>query len=698
MRTNVKTLFCVLLFLSVFIFSVADLVPPLDVMTTPFSPTPVSASEEENVDSFNVHPANRWTESNEGFTAAIANGRLNMSDTGDGSTDYYYIQRGLSSLDNQIEFSFMFDVKENDSGGATDVMTLLILDSSGSDYFYLANYNVRDKQVAKSQLIYIDTGGTERKLNLTGSERLMDEEWYLFTMDFDFLRNKMDFKLEFFNGTDVWDYDWTDISSAYRPRIFDKEDLMVRIYCRGNQNNKRYCFYVDWVDAPFKEREWVHYNRPSDENFIHDHWAGATVEDDIMTDRSQWRLVVPYFDACSGTMRVHQESDISDYQDRLVYRLSLYGVDGDDGDLHLIGRIEMELQDLNSPGGNALRTWIYIEDGNGGTIWEHSDNEAIDEQAVQFSIGMSEDRTKGIIKARGNLDIENDADWESGNYNFTVSDWVTDPSSEFVIEVDYYIVQFTGNTEIVFSLDTFELVERNIFEDLIFPIVDGLIGVVVGLFGMVFVPLIRFLGDVLRRAIDALGPLITTLQSALDTAIGLVETAVDAVGTAVAAIAQDLLDLIGSFIDDAIAWLLTIISDLVELFAEIVFAIYDGLWEDVLGFSDAPDLIAIVYALGTGFIQLVLGMPGFVTDFAFYVQNTWDMIAWIGVIVFLFVPLLSSSNIGEFFEKVIEYMSKDLTMGFGVFGFHIPIPAGLVWLLLLLIGPLAGTSYAGFLP
>ena len=55
------------------------------------------AGEWDNIDSFNVHPASgRWDILNVGSSASINDGVLNITDTGDGTHDYYRITRDLA--------------------------------------------------------------------------------------------------------------------------------------------------------------------------------------------------------------------------------------------------------------------------------------------------------------------------------------------------------------------------------------------------------------------------------------------------------------------------------------------------------------------------------------------------------------------------------------------------------------------------
>ncbi len=692
MPKNAKVLFCIMFFLSFLTISVvSDLAPPLEMMTPPFSPTPVMASEEENVDTLNVHPLNRYDITESGWgTKIVSSGILNLTDTGDGSTDYYLMMRGLRSLDGKIKLRLKSDVSGSDGGY---FIFGICTEEDQYKEIYLTS-GVVDGNYSGTSIAYRDEDSNYRTAKtLTGTERMYDEVWYRLELDYDILKSEFSIKCEFDNGTDVFDYSEHELFS-YRPYVFGGMDLQFYFKAVSTTSGTVNSYYVDYIEAPFKEREWVQSTTPGDDDWLEDSWDAAYVQGDSDIDAaSVWTLTVPYLDGFSGTMS-GEFSDITlldgSASEEAWMSLSLYAIDADDGGTHQVHGVRIRLWE-DAGGVTQYSSVILIE--NGATPYSKSVTGVTNyKPKVGFTFTLSDDRSKSTLKVRFWPDAESEVYYDY-NLEVDISDCADDPSSEFMIQA-YYHCDFLHAIEFEGMIDSFEMRDRDIFMDLVQPVVIGVLGWLAGVFGAILIPLFRFLGGLLR----GVGDIIKLAIEALEPLLGLIEEAVDALAPLFDALIDYFLTLIGDFIDDVIAWCLTILADIFELITEIAFWGWDTFWVTTLGFSSAPDLLAIVYALGTGFIQLIIGIPGFVSDFGFYVQNTWDMLAWLGVTYFLILPVIQAGSVGDFFEIMLDHFGKDITMGLSFFGIHIPIPAGLVWLLVLIVGPLAGTSYVGFLP
>ena len=117
-----------------------------------FSPfTLVSASEEENIDTFATHPKNRWTVIDDDAdidTVDIFRQGLRIEDVGDGTTDYYEIQRSLQKLDGKIEFRFKFDSNISASNFKDRFYLGLTCDDWADEYFAFNIRNIKVEHLA----------------------------------------------------------------------------------------------------------------------------------------------------------------------------------------------------------------------------------------------------------------------------------------------------------------------------------------------------------------------------------------------------------------------------------------------------------------------------------------------------------------------------------------------------------------------
>ncbi|MFX0185806.1 MAG: hypothetical protein ACFE95_22200 [Candidatus Hodarchaeota archaeon] len=666
------------------------------------------ASEEEDIDTFDVFPSHRWEITDFGWPYhTIHDGLLNLTGCGSGTIAYYHLSRELQDLDDKIYVRFKVETDYSGIPHTNERFRIYLYSAGVTSDSFIFETRPRAEKNCTTQLSYYDTSNTLQTLNLTGTERVIEGYWYTLEIRYHLLESQLRIKLSFMNGTRVFSYEYYEINSN-RPNLFGcTGDLKIRLYGSGLTQSRYFYYYVDWVKAPFESREWYHYNFPSDPQFTSDSWDVAKIFDDITNDRSQWRLVVPYFDTCSGTMNVIQDDDISDFEDDIHYKFSLYGVDGDDGDAHLLGSIEIWMRDTNDPGGNALRTYVIIRDGSNSAEWEHSDEETIYGQTVNFAIGMSDDRSSFSFKAQADLDTTGDTwDWsEIGTYQDNVSTYVTDPSQEFILEVDYDIDKWTGNSEIYFSLSSFDLSEKNIFQGIINAVqgfIAGIIAFFIGIFMLLFrflAGIFKYVGDLIVQALEGLRPLFDTISSWLDSIFEelaelagsiwsvLGEWIDDIINTYLIPLAEDIAELFGLILE----WLIPILTGLITIILEFGFQFIYGLLASV-GLEGLLDIGAMLF---TGFLQFITGLQVFIPDLISVIQTLFYLSSIVGLLLFFGLPL-SQEDIGGYITAMIDYMSFDITFGISILGCRIPVPAVALWLVVCIGTVLSGTIFVGF--
>lgn len=676
------------------------------VFNTSMMPTGVAASEEENVDSFDVHPANRWEISDVGWdTKEIVNGQFNRTDTGDGTSDSYTIERGLRSFDSKIEARFK--VSNSGSGSSSDIFYLGIKGSTVTTQMRLRLHTLGANMV--TDLRFHDIDGTDQYKTLSGSEKLVVDTWYVLTIDYNILKSECKFTVKYQNGTRVFRYDYYDIASE-RPAVFSEKVLSVFSGTVSYTSSNVITSLLDYVKAPYKEREWVQVDTPSDSDWLEDRWDFARVQDDIQ-DTSVWSLTVPSLDTLSGifTSGWDNQSAVLDGDDAHAH-FTLYSVDADDGDLNtLLGFYFM----FQKSGSSCVMALLIVN--NTSPVMSYSSTAAsFTKLSLSFSMALSDDRDAVSLKIRLYPDVT-----ASTYYDFVaetkVSDVSASPSDEFVMKV-YYDADFDGNTEWVTLLEDFGFTDRDIFADIINAIVEPVGNFISAIFTVAF----RFLAGIFKVVGDAILSGITTLQTALSSLLTAIYGSLSsiytvlaglavAIGTAVwesigsaldfitdaiadiaadvwaalepviadivswlGTVASDVADLIFAVIEFLISLLLTIAIDIFELLAAIAFAVWDAL--------GLPDLLAVLDFM-------IVGFNGLVTDglaalqWVVNVGAFWGLggSMFVGIVIFWLVPVLrSKGDFGEFAESFYMMNSWNI-MPFAILGFEVHVPVGVVY-------------------
>lgn len=679
-----------------------------------FHPSGVQASEAENIDSMDVFPSNRWTITNNGFDrAVIDDGLLNMTDIGDGSVDGYRLERNLRDLDGIIEFRFKHTGGDGDSDGR---MELRLVDTAISTAYIRFLYFRVGNTPATTVLDFKDSAAVSKSKTLSADESVYPDIWYTVRIDFDIPRSNYRTRMYFDNGSKVFDYSIHDIHTD-RPVFFASSSIQLYFNVQSDTNNEYYEYLLDYFKAPFKEREWTQIDTPGDAQYVHDGWDLCNAIDDV-DDTSGWSLTVPSLDAVSGEMVLSFDTwanlDTSDYG---WMKFSVYGVDADDGGLHLLYYIRLRIQ-TDALDIDKAECAIFF----GSTLVKSIFVGASTNPAIQFQISLKEDRSVISLKAKYFVDSTDIDMYEFITAENDVSDEVTDPSNEFLLRTEYD-VDFTGDVNFIALVSDFEVIERDIWSD-VGSFLDDLIGLGqdafdggAALFSIVF----RWLADTLlfgfqlivdglqlafETALGAVETAIGAMQTALDTAIGAVQTAVEAVTTAIGLLAEEIMTALVGAIDDIIAGILILAEDFAELlFAvidfllDLILDIVDELWGIFVGmiffawnFGGNPgDGLPDVLALGSGLLAYFIELIDWTLATFLDVVQLADDLSWIILVVWWFWALpiqwaRAEGNPLAGLGNFIEVYFYD-AMPWSVFGFHLYIPQGLVftlWMILLL--------------
>jgi hypothetical protein len=293
-------------------------------------------------------------------------------------------------------------------------------------------------------------------------------------------------------------------------------------------------------------------------------------------------------------------------------------------------------------------------------------------------------------------------------------------SREFNIAVKYEFLDNNAGTDDIYRMQIsgFELTRKDILGDIVAGILNPILeGFLILLSPLIFMfqilagvmlfgfdalggflkPLFEAINAALSIGFDALGVLLGALETAIGnvaagvwgffsavlgnilTALGqlaagiwgLFQTAIDGLVTLLTNIWTAFVAIAGDFIDAVIAWLLTVIDDVIELIANIVFFIWD-----TAGF---PDLLAILEAVLLNFLfPIIAGTPQFIVDLAGWVYLGGQLILlgfwlWALFLAFASQGFEPFESLSEFVERM--FRGPDVTFhGYGPF----KIPLGVL--------------------
>ena len=619
-------------------------------------------------------------------TLSISDGSLYFADIGDNTDDFYRMLRDLRDLEGTIEVRYK--VSSNGSAGSyrNNIWFFLDDDYDNEHTFQLLHYFSNTTSYA--EYIYFDVDGAIK--TYYGHDLYIDE-WLTIKIEYSLLTSDYRIRGYFDNGTKIMDYEWHDMATT-SPGLFEKRTVNFRIDMRSYTDGQKSEIWIDYVNAPFKEREWNQYDTPSDADWLYDNYDGYVIQDNI-DDSSGWELVIPRLDAFAGTYWVYcdnQDSmDATDNMDAYIY---LYAVDADDGDLHQALGFSAQWD----PNNNYL-TWYYYVDGvtkAGYSVSIVGESEG----EIDFTFALTEDRSKATLKATHSVDGAND---RTVYFEVDISDVATDPSQEFVLRhvID---ADFDGDVYHEGQFKQISITQRDIFQDIgswLGGLVDGgltfindIFAIIFRWLGQVFTDLIAWLGTVIEDALDALEvaleaaiglveTAITTMQTALESAIGLVEDAVDGLITFIQEVGADVIEYLIDVAGDVLDAMFAALELLVDALADVVFAIWDA--------TINIDVLAIIDEGLSTVGDMLTKAPAWVL---------WgiNMFNTVGFAYFFILPVFQGANIEGFIDHMISNMSFDVTFGFSFAGFGLKIPAFAVWIYFMLLGLLAGTVFAGF--
>lgn len=655
-------------------------------LTSPFSP---SSSEFDTIDSFNVHPLNRWGEATEQDwgSAVVSDGILILTDVGDGSQDYYQMDRDLKSTDGQIEIRFMYDMSDDQSSSFTSV----------NFYINKMSFNIvkcKDTLASETYLIYLDIDSDYETLQLVGDEVCYDDTWYRLIMDYDFLQSKFRWRLYYDeNDSKILDYIWQDIKISDMPESFSDSEVEIEITVYSYSNNQEIQLNIDYVKAPFEERVWDNSEIPTDEDWLQNNWNFHEVQDDI-NDESTWDITIPYLDSVSATIvtEINNPSNLAGGEDTNIF-YCVYAVDADDGEKHAAVKIE-----ITQTYGLSSTISIQID---GVTKFLKSVLSNTDPEVI-FSVSLENDRSRITVGGRYYVDRDDTTDPEY--YDFVCSgdmaDIATDPSQEFVLSCNV-IADFDGDLVYRMMFTSHTIVERGEFSGKGSPLVPhddtgsgGLFGWLVDIFitiGRAIGSLFAGVGIVIVEGLKKVGiditGVIASIEGWLSSLGGAIEGFLITLGGLVSGVINTFISGARALLEALVAGAIILVQSFVDFLAAFVFLIWDAI--------GLPDLLAIADFFLIGFVQFIENFPVFLDDLINLIQSLWSLGFIIGVIYFLFFPLLAANTIGEFFEKFFENFSKDATMGASFVGVHIPIPIGLIWIVMLVYYVILGTIFEG---
>lgn len=648
--------------------------------------SPISAAEERNVDSFDVHPENRWEITDTSFSSSVENSYLRMYDTGDGTKDYYKMDRELRDPEGTIELRVKIEIEagQTTTGNGYYIHLGNPADSTARIYLHLLGWD--DAGTPDNVIfVYYKDDDTTESYTVPSGNKPTEGYWYTYRIKYNLLKSEFEIRCTFDNGTRLFNIEWQDAEEFEVPSLFGvTSHLSFSFWTRSEDSGIDVTTYLDYVDAQFKERSWVHNTVPSDANYLLDSVYAAQVED-ACDEISTYRLTVPALDSVSGDMNIYTTDHLSTVGDYLAMSLIIYSVNATDGTLD-----------------EEVGVWIAQDSATGAheVTAQITDNNVIKEDidvgtayyelpiAAHFSINLQDSRDTFIVRVTFKA---------NATYTFALvytSSITAGNSDEFVIEIKYDVA-LTQDVESSLYFGDISVVDRSAMLDT-GGFIDGFdpqFFETIGKTGGDWDPLaalIRWLGGLLAAAFRTVGDLIIIAVEALQPIITAVQTAVDGLVAYIQAIGADVIDYLITVAGDVLEALIDAAVVLTDAITEAFFLIFWDSWS-------GPDLLQWIDWGLTGIIQAVDGGLEWVIDFTAQLQSVWDLGTILGLIFFFGIPLLASPTIGLYLDNMFSAMVFDITFGVSPFGVIPRIPAVAIWLVVLQLNVLDGTAFGGFL-
>ena len=363
--------------------------------------------------------------------------------------------------------------------------------------------------------------------------------WVQGKITYDVLRSKLTVTINADNLTliDKWTFpsDFTEVSGRI-PALFShaiSPYVFTSTFCQATSWQE---MRLDYIKASYTERQWQQIEIPTDVDWWDDNWDIAHVNGTI-TDDSSWRLNVPSLDSVSGIMEQFASNgtalDAVAAVLGVFMAFTVYGVDANDGDLHEVFTILLEL-DLFF-GGTSWGERIFLRAG-GTNQYSQSQSYTVPTSEdihirSSFSIALSDERSRLSYKGRTWFLWEEPNNFGSVNdstLTLDIADHVNVPSQEFVLGVNYTMI-YKGDTEVWAIIEDFGFVERDLFSD----IVDAIVEPIGNFLAEIFKTIFRFLADIFRIVGDLIIASVIAMQTAITVAINQIQGWLVTLGTTI---------------------------------------------------------------------------------------------------------------------------------------------------------------------
>lgn len=446
--------------------------------------------------------------------------------------------------------------------------------------------------------------------------------------------------------------------------------------------------FIDFIDTPYMERDWRHEAVATGTDVISDTPLSFVLNGSDAVGTSSWLLTVPRLDGVSGLLQWDKNASASGSGRT---SLIIFGVDGNDGDLHSLVRFSSlySVNDFTI----LIETFTPLADR---VIVLETKTVGLSQPSLGFSFRLEEERTRAIFQVDVFWDITNASDVSS--FVLSIDDILEtdlpDLSQEFVIEIDYSFGAGAAAPAFISAVFVdFDLIARESFSGMGHLIPnpprgsggggnDPISIIIRGFVDLVAFPIVA-LGVLLDLSIAALGVAVVGAVGLLGVALGLIEVAVDAATTAIGVLQTAIevavtalkdaleaaLTALGVLLEAAIEALepfMTLISDAVDalwtLFIDTLSDIVDELITLASSFVDFFfDVLELLIPLLITFLGTILGAVfGLIADIVFFV---WDALALPNVLEILDFVLV---GLGQFIGGIPSFLSDLFTFLAGI--------------------------------
>lgn len=587
-------------------------------------------------------------------------------------------------------------------------------DSSGTPVLNISTHFWADSSLGgRFEIELLDSSGEIAYLFLSENYTNLGNEWVRGKIEYNVLKSTLKVDIKWDNGTRIlrklYPLGYT-AQSGRTPALFELGKAPKIFVSTYTASTSWQTLELDFIKAPFKEREWLKTSSPNNGNWTDTLFSGEVVDyvSSLESPSSSFRLAVPALDSLAGTLTIAlNDSTALGIGDQFAVGFTIFSIAKSAGTATILFGATIGMNQ-NNTGWATPRLQIQNIDGlvervqPSGSEFEN-DQYAYDPR-LDFSIILRKERSIIDVNARMWLDQNNLSNYSDVIFTQNVSYGYADPtdvSNEFLL-----VFSAGGNfaltgpvsppQQLNYALTDFDMIERDIFQDIlgIFdPIVDPVIQAVASS-GFNFDPfsaLFKFLADIFKGVGDALGAvfeaIIGGLQAALILALSalgtLLEAAVNALQPFLTAISDAidgipaLLDTIFQAIINGLETALELALGLVEIAVDLVTAAVDivaGVIQDLI-----DDILDILALLGTFIVDILSAIVDWIEDALIpsliaIMFNIWDLI-W--------TPILNLIGLKAFVDGIVQqdfgtYVSDFVSL------FEV-LATNLKWLVLLLV-------------